>query len=686
MLVKRRVEVHMSRLHTVLSVAVFSVAAGLASPTAAQERRPLRVDDIFSIKDVRDPRTSPDGQWVAYTVTSMDRQKDKHDTDIYMVAMSGGEPIRLTGSDKPESKPRWSPDGRYLAFLSAREGKKTQVWLLDRRGGEAKRLTDYKADVSSLAWSPDSRRLALVVADVDPDDPDFRTAGQDDSAPKPIVVQRLQFKRDGNGYLTNLRGHVHVYDIAGNDSVQVTDGPYDDESPVWSPDGKWIAFASNRTEDPDANDNSDIFIVAAEENATPRAVVASPFSETAPAFSPDGTMLAYVLGGTPGEIWYATTNIAVSPVAGGAARTLTPGLDRNVSAPAFTADGNSVLFMLEERLSTQLARVALAGTGIERLVTGELDLDAYDTSAKGDVVVLESRPHQPPEVSVLRDGGLARLTRVNDDFLKGIELGPVETFQAKSQDDTVIDAFLTRPPRAAAGERFPTLLRIHGGPVYQFSMRFEMEWQLLASHGYAVVGANPRGSSGRGRDFSYAIWADWGNRDYADVMAAVDRAIAMGVADPDRLGVGGWSYGGILTNYVITQTTRFKAAISGASEVNYLSNYGHDHYQREWEAEFGLPWEQPERWLKASPFLNVARITTPTLLMCGEKDWNVPLINSEQMYQALRRLGRDTQLVIYPDQTHEIRRPSYQRDRYERYIDWYDKYVKWRGKSTMAAG
>jgi len=272
---------------------------------------------------------------------------------------------------------------------------------------------------------------------------------------------------------------------------------------------------------------------------------------------------------------------------------------------------------------------------------------------------------------------LKRITTVNDALLKGLRLGKVERFKAKSPDGTPIDGFLTRPPEAAAGAKLPAILRIHGGPVSQFSSRFVFEWQLLAATGYAVIAANPRGSSGYGRDFSRAIWADWGNKDTDDVLAAVDHVVAMGVADPDRLGLGGWSYGGILTNYVIARTTRFKAATSGASISNVIAGYGTDHYQREYEAELGLPWQNPEPWLRISgPFLHADRIKTPTLFLCGQDDMNVPLLNSEQMYQALRRLGVETELIIYPGQNHGIVKPSFQKDRYERYIAWYDKYLK----------
>jgi dipeptidyl aminopeptidase/acylaminoacyl peptidase len=251
----------------------------------------------------------------------------------------------------------------------------------------------------------------------------------------------------------------------------------------------------------------------------------------------------------------------------------------------------------------------------------------------------------------------------------------VERFKAKSADGTLIDAYLTRPPNAPTG-RLPAILRIHGGPVAQYSTGFNLEWQMLAARGFAVVAANPRGSSGYGRDFSHALWADWGNKDYDDVMAAVDAAIAMGVADPDRLGVGGWSYGGILTDHVIARTTRFKAAISGASEFNYLANYGNDHYQRQWEAELGLPWQNTQLWIKLSPFYRLDKIVTPTLVMGGDADMNVPIIGGQQLYQGLKRLGRDTELVVYPGETHAIRRPSFQQDRFERYLAWYTKYLK----------
>ena len=676
------------------AVAAFAVVITLlALPARAADPTPrlLRTEDVFALKTVQDPQVSPEGTWVAYTVRSMDPKEDNRDTDIWMVPFAGGDAIRLTASEKSESRPRFSPDGRWLAFLSGRDGGKTQVWLLDRRGGEAVKLTDYKADVSDLAWSPDSSRLALVVSDVDPDDPEAQEEGEKKTeeekpkTPKPIVIRRLQFKRDGEGYLREIRNHVYVFDVKAKKGLQVTSGPYDDREPAWSPDGRSIAFSSNRTADPDANDNSDVFLVAAEAGQTPRVLTTSEAADASPVFSPDGKWIAYVAGGAPEDVWYDTNAVGLVPVEGGQARLLTKEIDRNIQEPRFSADGRSILFLLEDGGNVHLARVPAAGGAVERIVTGEREIEGFDPGPKDEVAVLESQTTYPAEVSAVEGSSLRRLTHVNDDFLRGIRLARVERLRVKSPDGTPVDAFLTRPPDAPAGQRLPTVVRIHGGPVSQFSNTFEPEWQLLAAHGYAVVAANPRGSSGYGRAFSRAIFADWGNKDYDDVMAAVDHVIAMGIADPERLGVGGWSYGGILTNYVITKTGRFKAATSGASEVNYLSNYGTDHYQKEWEAELGLPWKNMDLWVRLSPFFYVEKITTPTLILCAGADVNVPCLNSEQLFQALRRLGRETELVIYPDQSHSLSKPSYIKDRYDRYLAWYDQHLK-PGSAAAAGG
>lgn len=668
-------------------------AAEQAKPQAPAAPRPLKVDDQFALKDVSDPQLSPDGVWVAYTVTTTDLAKDKSDTDIWMAPLAGGEPVRVTTSPKGESRPRFSPDGKWLAFLSAREGKFSQVWLLPRAGGEAFKLTDYKASVSDLAWSPDGKRLALLVRDVDPeggsdaeDEEDGApAAGEQEKpkTPKPIVIDRLQFKRDGSGYLRELRRHLYVFDVEKKTGFQLTSGPFDDSAPDWSPDSARLAFASNRTlPDPDRTENGDIFVVEASAGSVPRAVVSGPADESSPAWSPDGKSLAYVQGGDAKDFWYGANHLALVPADGGTPKPLTAALDRNVYAPRFAPDGKSVYFILEDGGNQPLCLVGVEGGAPERKVAGERDVQAFDVAPGGAVVVQESSAHQPAEISrVGADGALVRLTRVNDEFLKTIKLGEVRRFKAASPDGTPVDAFLILPPDYQTGTKLPAILRIHGGPVAQYSTAFEFERQLLAAAGYAVVACNPRGSSGYGTAFSRAIWADWGTKDFQDVQAAVDAVVAMGIADPDRLGVGGWSYGGILTDYVVTKTQRFKAAISGASAANFLAGYGTDHYQYAYEVELGLPWRARDTWLKlSSSFFDVEKITTPILYMCGQLDMNVPLLNTEQLYQAVRRIGKaPTELVIYPEQWHGIETPSLQKDRDERYLAWYGRYLKPRG-------
>jgi dipeptidyl aminopeptidase/acylaminoacyl peptidase len=288
---------------------------------------------------------------------------------------------------------------------------------------------------------------------------------------------------------------------------------------------------------------------------------------------------------------------------------------------------------------------------------------------------LVSEPHLPAEVFMRSSEGLSRLTHTNDDALAGIRLGEVENVHFESKDGTEIEGFIIKPPGFTPGVRYPTVLRIHGGPMMQYDFGFHFEGQLFAGAGYVVVMANPRGSSGYGQDFCTAIWRGWGEKDFEDVMAAVDDAIARGYAEPERLAVGGWSYGGMLTDHVITKTDRFSAAYTGASAALYMTNYGHDEYQLWWEVELGLPWEDPEIYQRMSPFFQVDTVVTPTLIVGGEQDWNVPIVNSEQLYQALKRLGVTTELVVYPGEFHEFETPSYIKDLYQRFLAWFAAHI-----------
>jgi len=664
-----------------LALVIGAAQAALAAGQPA--KRPVKIDDFARLKSVGDPQLSPDGKWVAYTVGTVDLEKDKRDTDLWMVAWEGGEEIRLTSSPEGESRPRWSPDNRYLAFLASRgdedqKKKGSQVWLLDRRGGEAQRLTDIKGGVSDYAWSPDGKKLVLVVADPNPDDEPEQKEGWKRKTKPPIPIDRYHFKADREGYLGSLHEHLWVFDLETRKGEAITTGPYDERSPVWSPDGKSIAFVSNRAPDPDRSGDTNIYIVEARPGVEVRPVTTfSGSDEGRPAWSPDGQWIAYLQGDEPRFHAYNLNKLAVSPAAGGPARVLTPNLDRAVENPLWSADGQSLYFIVEDDRASYVGRVAAAGGTVEELTGGRRVVSSLGLGNGGKAVLLQSTAVEIPEVHALENGEFRKLSRQNDAWLSEVELGTTEDFTSKSKDGTVVNSLLVRPAGFRTGQKYPLLLIIHGGPNGQDEHSFSFDRELFAAQGYAVLEVNYRGSSGRGSAFQKAIYADWCNKEVVDLIGAVNEAIRVGIADPERLGLGGWSYGGILTDATIAVDQRFKAGVSGAGASLQLTMYGTDQYILQYEQELGVPWKSLEPWIRvSSAFLHADRIKTPTLFMCGEKDFNVPIAGSEQMYQALKSRGVDTQLIVYPGQFHGITMPSYVRDRMERRLAWYDKYLK----------
>jgi dipeptidyl aminopeptidase/acylaminoacyl peptidase len=675
-------------MKALFSTLIVGISLVLVTPSArsAEERdepaasRSLTVDDYFRIRDVSDPQLSPDGRWVAYELTSTDVKEDESNTRIWMVPTTGGEPVPMTAEEKSASRPRWSPDGKYLAFLGELEDGETQVWTLFRQGGDSRPITEVKQGVSSYEWSPDGTRMVLVIKDPNPEDLK-KDKGDDnsDETPPPWVITRLQFKMDYDGYLDSRRTHLYVLDLASKEMRQISSGDYDDSEPAWSRDGTHIAFVSNRSAEPDTNYNTDIWVVAADnpdKGQSLTQVTTNLGPDESPAWSPDGELIVHRCATDTDAMVYATNHLAVTPSAGGETRVLTQKLDRNVLSPRFSADGRSIQFLLEDSAEQSLVRLPVQGGDPDPLIGGPRSVSDFSVGPKGEIAALVSEPHLPPEVFLLEGGTQRRLTQTNDQLLDGIRLGEVENVHFASRDGTRIEGFIVKPPDFDPSLGYPAILRIHGGPTSQYDFGFHFEAQLFAAHGYVVMLPNPRGSTGYGQEFSIAIWQDWGGIDYEDVMAAVDDAVARGYADPDRLGVGGWSYGGMLTNHVITKTDRFKAAYTGASATLYVANYGHDQYQRWWEQELGLPWQNRELWEKLSPFNQVEKVVTPTLIVGGEKDWNVPIINSEQLYLALKRLGKTTELVVYPGEYHEFGTPSYNQDLYQRFLAWFDRYVK----------
>ncbi|HET7695131.1 MAG TPA: S9 family peptidase [Vicinamibacterales bacterium] len=692
--------------HTVVIAALAAVL--FASPAAAQKRA-LAADDIYSLKEVRDPQRSPDGKWVAYVVSRAIKDTDKNDTDIWMASWDGTQEIQLTSSPDGESRPRWSPDNKYLSFISSRQGAKHgQLWLMNRAGGEAIKVTDVKGGIADYEWAPDATRLVFVVNEPDPRDPkeDEKADPEKKKTPPPIVIDRYQFKQDVEGYLRNARSHLYVFDLAAKKAEALTSGTrFDESSPAWSPDGTKIAFVSKRGDgDLDRHDNTDVWVIDARPGAQPRQITTTPVSDEGPlSWSPDGRQIAFVVGEELKYSAYSQNRLAVVPSAGGQPRYFAESLDRPIRQPVWEEGGSSLAFVVVDDRTQYPARVTLATGKVERLVTGKSVIANLSAGRPdGSYAVLVSTATEPAEVAAFEpaaaqargaagsaqgNGTLRRLSHQNDAWLKNVLLGTTEEFTSISKDGTEVHGLLVKPPTFNASQKYPTLLRIHGGPNGQDEHAFSFEREFFAANGYVVVAVNYRGSNGRGSAFQKAIYADWGGKEVVDLLGAMDHVQKLPYVDAARLGIGGWSYGGILTDYTIATDGRFKAATSGAGSALQLSMYGVDQYITQYEQEIGPPWKSPDLWIKISyPFFHADRIKTPTLFMVGEKDFNVPAAGSEQMYQALKSLGVDTQLVIYPAQFHGITVPTYKVDRLQRYLDWYDKYLKPSKPSTTASG
>jgi dipeptidyl aminopeptidase/acylaminoacyl peptidase len=655
----------LSSLALLLNLSSAMATEPMAAAAGAAPRK-ITLDDYGRVKSPGELRLSPDGRQVAYVV--YDR--------IHVVATSGGTPRALTPEGSKASSPHWSRDGRTLYFLSDRS-KTSQVWRVPVDApGDASQVTKLAGGIDTLNFSPDETRLLITstaTAATTPVDPQADKA----KAAEPWVITRLQIKEDaGDGYLTGDRAeHLYVYEIATARLTAVTSGAYTESQPAWSPDGKSIVFVSNREDEPDASYKTDLWLVASQNADQGRTLVRLTNDDrvkSAPAWSPDGQVIAF-LSAEDGV--YGIPQLAVLPAAGGAARILTTDLDRWISSFRFSPDGEWIYLAYENLSGTDLARIRLQDGRLEPLLQGEQQASQFDVSADGALVAVIEHANDPPELYAVAQGRALRLTGINDAFLQTVTRGSKEKVEFKAPDGTLVEAFVTKPPGYVPGRRYPTLLHIHGGPVGQFAYGYDFDVQYLAASGYVVVQPNPRGSTGRGQDFVRGIYRNWGITDYDDLIAAIDHVIGMGIADPDRLGVFGYSYGGYMTNVVITRTNRFKAAASGAGHSYIAANYGHDIYQQWYNWEIGPPWENREQYDRFSPLLRAGQVQTPTIFLGGREDWNVPILNAELFYQALRKRGVDTQLVVYPGMHHSDWTDEFWKDFMRRHREWFDKYL-----------
>jgi len=638
----------------------------------------ITTDDLYDLREVSLDDLSKSGNEIIYSVSSVDPKEDEYSSTLFLLNIETNK-RRVILENTDYGKAQFSPNGRSVIFLSQGRGKLkdfNQLWAISLSNKTKKQLTKIEGDILDFEISPNNEKAALVVNISAPKQ-------EDDETPKPYVINRYQFKQDYKDFLGSERDHIFITDLKSKQSVQLSSDNTNHYLPSWSPDSKKIAYVTKKG-DFDRHNNWDIYIhdinkSEATQLTTHPGEDSSPSGASRPQWSPDGKTIAYLYGGDPDLLWYSLQEVSVIDVESKETQFITSRLDRNTALHSWSEDGDSIYFVIEDNMKSQLSRYSISEKTIEKMTPPEYYLSNYSNSyaqRNNKVIFLASTTTKPAELYSLNNGSVTQLTFHNKDFINEKTIGETQEISFKSFDNEEINGMMVKPSNFDPEKKYPLLIRIHGGPVSQYGLSFRFDWQLFASNDYIVIAVNPRGSSGRGYDFQKALFADWGGIDTKDISAALDYALTLGYIDENKLGIGGWSYGGMLTNYVIAKDQRFKAATSGAGISNLLSGFGDDQYIRDYITELGTPWDNTDAWLRVShPFLNAGNIITPTLFIVGEKDYNVPLIGSEQMYQALKHLEIPTELIIYPGQHHSFSIPSYNKDVLERYLDWYEKYL-----------
>jgi dipeptidyl aminopeptidase/acylaminoacyl peptidase len=651
----------------------------------------MRPDDVYALTSVGEPRLSPDGRQVAYVVSWIDREANGYRGAIWVAPVDGSEqPRQFTSGERRDASPRWSPDGRWLAFVSNRDGEEKkahgELYVLPANGGEPRRLTHGKEGVESIAWSPDSRRIAFARRVRD--EADDAEKDDDDGRRPPRRFTRVFFKLDSVGWTGDRRKHVFVVGLDGGDERQLTDGDCEDEEPAWSPDGSRIVFSSLR------GDRWDVELVEAlyelevdVDGAEPKRLSQPDEGATMASFSPDGSLIAYRHEPEDGTYPHHG-QIAVVRADGSDRRVLTASLDRQctpfplVREPAW--DGERVAFRVEDGGNVHIYTAAADGSGEpELLVGGEQSIGLYDL-VDGVLVYTSSTSTRPHE---LFDGAGKRMTDVSAELVSGHELDEAERFKAVSADGTEVDAWLVRPPGFDETLSYPVLLTIHGGPFTQYDTGFFDEVQVYAGAGYCVLYANPRGGSGYSEEWGRAIRGPggdagpgWGTVDYEDLMGVVDTALErFPFLDGERLGVLGGSYGGYMTSWIVGHTNRFKAALSERAVNHLVSAFGSSDVFWIFERQFGGPmWEHVDEWLQMSPATYAREIETPLLVVHSENDLRCNVEQGEHLFTLLRLLGKEVEMLRFPGESHELSRsgsPVHRVQRFEAILEWFGRYL-----------
>jgi dipeptidyl aminopeptidase/acylaminoacyl peptidase len=685
---------------------------------AMSAHRSIQPEDLFQIRFVDAVALAPDGTSCVYQVRTIDVEKDTYRSHLWLAPTEAGAVRQLTQGEHKNGDAAWSPDGRWIAFVSDRRDKKSQIFRLPLDGGEAERLTDLDGEISGLEWSPDGTRISFVYTPSDPVERgylpgsaalkkamDAKAEKKDPIPPSFLHITNQRYKFDGRGFLPKGRAHIHVLDVATREVRALTSGPVDHEPPVWSPDGKWLAFAANRDPDNDYNYYvvSDVWVMPSS-GGEPKNLTPQPGVAFAPAWSPDGKQIAF-LGHDKENDWWGWWNhhVWVVPAAGGASRDLTPDLDtmaadvmgsdlsdfHGTSRPAWSRDGSKIYFQITELGSVHLGAVPAGGGAFERLTQGPVRIAAVSASKGSDGLAVIRMGHRDAGTIARFDPKsrtLHPLAEPNRGLFESLTVVEPEEFWVEAPQGHRIQAWLLKPPnadapKAGAAKKHPMILEIHGGPRVQWGACFFHEFQMLANAGFYVLFSNPRGALGYGEKFSQAIVKDWGGPAHDDLMLVVDEALRRHPEiDPERLGVTGGSYGGYMTNWIIGHTDRFRAAVTQRSVVTISTLLLASDDLAGAPTEFGDdPWHMTSEILwKQSPLAYAKDIKTPLLILHSLHDHRCPIAEAEILYKTLKALRREVEMVLFPGESHGLSRggtPSRRLARLHWMRNWFRRYL-----------
>ena len=667
---------------------------------ASRPKRPVTAELLYDIEQITDLQMSPDGRHVVYSVLRVDRKSEKKYSDLWVAATRGGKPRQFTFGNYNDSMPRWSPDGSQIAFLSNRgDEQQTQIYLLPFAGGEAQPLTDLKGAIQGMKWSPDGRRLALLFAKMDAD----AVERQEDEQKKKLGVvsrhiTRIFYKGDGMGYLPKERPHLWVVDARSGKAIQLTeDNGFQEGMPDWSPDGEHLLFASNRVDDPDMNQEfTQLYIIPAGGGELTKLEIDHEFGKAAPVYSADGQWICYLGQRLAGNYWQNMC-LYVAPAGGGQATNLTEAHDMHAvgacigdhggagfSAPVWAADSNSIYFVASRDGAQTLHNITTDGNLSTVISKAKSAVGAFSFDAnQSKVAYFEANMYDPGQLwsRDMTSGKSRQLTKLNAGFNR-YAWGEIEEIWFKGNDGNDLQGWILTPPGFDPSQKYPSILEIHGGPQAQYGYVFMHEFHFLAANGYVVYFSNPRGGQGYGEEHCRAINGQWGTVDYDDVMSWADLVQARSYIDKERLGVTGGSYGGYMTGWIIGHNDRFHSAVAQRVVSNSVSMWATADFNYGWCDLIGIeptPYEDLEAHWQISPIKYIGNAKTPTLVIHSETDLRTPQEQGEQLYVALRKVGVDAELVLFPGESHGLSRQGRTDRRISRLnhiLRWMDKYLQ----------